>query len=53
VSERDATEDALCDAAHDAFMAFWHGAETDQAAELWAADCLAQARDDAYLTPRQ
>ena len=36
VSERDATEDALRDAAHDTFRAFWHGAETDQAA-LWAA----------------
>jgi hypothetical protein len=49
VSERDAVEVALRDAAYDAFMAFWRGAETDQEAELSAADCLAQARYDAYL----
>ena len=32
MSEPDATEDALRDAAHDAFMAFWRGAECEQAA---------------------
>jgi len=48
VSDRDATEDTLRDAAHDAFMAFWRGAECDQAV-LWAAYCVAQARYDAYL----
>ena len=52
VSERDAVEVALRDAAYDAFMAFWRGAETAQVAELWAAYCLAQARYDAYLMQR-
>ena len=50
VSERDATENALCDAVHDAFLQFWRAAETEQAAELRAAYCAAQARYDAYLT---
>jgi hypothetical protein len=49
VSARDATEDALCDAVHDAFLQFWRVAETEQAAELWAAYLAAQARYDAYL----
>jgi len=52
VSERDASEDALCDAAHDAFMAFWRAADTEQADALWAAYCAAQARYDAYLMQR-
>ena len=49
MSERDATEDALREAAHDAFVQFWRAAETDQAVGLWAAYCAAQARYDAYL----
>jgi hypothetical protein len=53
VNERDAIEDALCDEAHDAFMAFWRAAETDQAVGLWAAYCLAQACYDAYLMRKQ
>ena len=52
VSERDATEDALRDAAHDAFLACWRGEATDQPA-LWAVYCAAQARYDAYLMRRQ
>jgi hypothetical protein len=48
VSEQDAAEYALRDAAYDAFMAFWRGEETDQSA-LWAVYCAAQARYDAYL----
>jgi len=45
------TEDALRDAAHDAFMAFWRGGEKDQGL-LWAAYCEAQERYDAYLQGR-
>ena len=45
---RDTTEDALRDAAHDAFMAFWRSEECEQAV-LWAAYFAAQARYDAYL----
>jgi len=41
-------EDELRASAHDAFMAFWRGAEIEQPA-LWAAYCLAQARYEAYL----
>jgi hypothetical protein len=51
VSERDTTEDALRDAAHDAFMACWRGEATDQPA-LWAVYRVAQARYDAYLLRR-
>ena len=40
-------EDALRDAAHDAFMAFWRAGEADEA--LWLAYCSAQARYDSYL----
>ena len=46
--ERDATEDALRDAAHDAFMVLWRSRGCEQA-ELWAAYCAAQARYEAYL----
>jgi hypothetical protein len=52
VSKRDATEDALRDAAHDAFMACWRGEDTDQPA-LWAIYRAAQAHYDAYLMRRQ
>ena len=48
MSERDATEDALRDAAHDAFMAFWRSTECEHAA-LWATYCAAQTRYEAYL----
>jgi len=48
VSGRDTTADDLRDAAHDAFMQFWHAIESDQAV-LWAAYCAAQACYDAYL----
>jgi len=41
----------LCDAAHDAFMAFWRGMEPDRAS-LWAAYSEAQDRYDAYLQGR-
>jgi hypothetical protein len=41
-------EDALRDAAHDAFMAFWRGDEHEQVA-LWAAYCATQARYEQYL----
>jgi len=41
-------EDALRDAAHDAFMAFWRGGQV----ELWAAYCEAQERYEAYLMGR-
>ena len=47
-SERDAAKDALCDAAHHAFPAFWRSEACVQAA-LWAAYCAAQARYEAYL----
>jgi hypothetical protein len=43
------TEDALRDAAHDAFMALWRGVESDL---LWAAYLAAQERYDAYLQRR-
>ncbi len=49
MSERDVTEDALREAAHNAFMAFWRATESDQAAALWATYCAVQARYDAYL----
>ena len=51
MSERDAHEDALRVTAHDAFMAFWPGAESDRAA-LWTDYCEAQDRYDAYLLQR-
>jgi hypothetical protein len=38
----------LRDAAHDAFMALWRGAESDLAL-LWAAYRAAQDRYDAYV----
>lgn len=47
--ERDAAEGTLRDAAHDAFMAFWRGADTPDAERLWQAYCRAQARYDEYL----
>src|SRR5262245_38319595 len=47
-TQRDAIEDALRDAAHDAFMAFWRGDACEQAA-LWAAYCAAQARYEVFL----
>jgi len=52
LSTRDATEDALRDAAHDAFRAFWYAAEPEQAT-LWDAYCAAQARYDAYLMRKE
>jgi hypothetical protein len=48
VSERGATENALCDAAHDAFRAFWRSEACEHAA-VWAAYCAAQARYEADL----
>jgi len=41
-------EDQLRDAAHDAFMAFWRGADSGRAA-LWTAYSEAQERYDAYF----
>jgi hypothetical protein len=52
VSGRDTTANDLRDAAHDAFMQFWHAAEPDRMV-FWAAYCAAQARYDAYLMRRQ
>jgi hypothetical protein len=49
VSAREATEDALHDAAHNAFMAFWRGAETDHATALWSAYCVGQERYEQWL----
>jgi hypothetical protein len=49
---RDPAEDALRDAAHDAFMRFWRGAETNQATALWAAYCAAQERYEQRLQAR-
>jgi hypothetical protein len=46
--KRDPAEDELRDAAHDAFMAFWRGAEPERAT-LWAAYCEAQECYDAHL----
>jgi hypothetical protein len=43
---RDTDEDRLYDAAHDAFMQFWHAADTDEADALWRACCAAQERLD-------
>ena len=53
MSQRDTTEDALCDAVHDAFMQFWRAVESEQAAELWATYCAAQARYETYFLSRQ
>ena len=50
--ERDPDEDALRDAAHDAFMAFWRGADTAAAERLWQAYCRAQAKYDEYVLER-
>jgi hypothetical protein len=46
---RDALEDALRDAAHDAFMAFWRAADTLAAEQLWLAYCVAQERYEAVM----
>ena len=40
---------ALRDAVQDAFLAYWRGADTDAANELWRCYCAAQAEYDAYL----
>jgi hypothetical protein len=44
-------EDTLRDAAHDAFMALWRGAESERVL-LWTAYLAAQDRYDAYLLRR-
>ena len=44
-------EDALRDAALDAFMTFWRGVEGERAA-LWAAYLAAQERYETYLLGR-
>ena len=46
---RDALEDALRDATHDAFMAFWRAADTLAAEQLWLAYCVAQERYEAVM----
>jgi hypothetical protein len=38
----DTQEDALRDAAHDAFMAFWRAVDTTEAEALWLYYCAAQ-----------
>jgi len=48
---RDTEEDALRDAAHDAFMALWCSLESDQAI-FWAAYLAAQDRYDVYVQGR-
>jgi hypothetical protein len=48
-SGRDAEEDALRDAGHDAFTAFWRSGDTAAADELWLRYCTAQASYEAYL----
>jgi hypothetical protein len=50
--ERDHTENALRDAAHDAFMAFWRGRGTADAEALWLAYCAAQQDYETYLMAR-
>jgi hypothetical protein len=47
--ECDDLENALRDAAHDAFMTFWRGRETADAEALWRAYCTAQAHYETYL----
>ena len=48
---RDTEEDALRDAAYDAFMALWCSLESDQAI-FWAAYLAAQDRYDVYVQGR-
>jgi hypothetical protein len=50
--ERDDLEDALRNAAHDAFMVFWRARETANAEALWRAYCAAQQQYEAYLMAR-
>jgi hypothetical protein len=50
---RDTDEDRLYDAAHDAFMQFWHAADTDEADALWRAYCAAQERLEQWLRERE
>ena len=50
--ERDDTEDALRNAAHDAFMLFWRGRGTADAEALWLTYCAAQQQYEAYLMAR-
>jgi len=47
--KRDSAEDELCDAAHDAFMAFWRGMNSVAAEMLWLAYCAAQEQYEAHL----
>jgi hypothetical protein len=46
---RDCDEDRLRDAAHDAFMAFWQGADTADSEALWLRYCVAQERYEQRL----
>ncbi len=50
---QDYDEAALRDAAHDAFLAFWRGVESDEAEMLWRAYCAAQERYEACLRVRE
>jgi hypothetical protein len=47
---RDINQDVLYEAAHDAFMQFWHAADIDEADALWLAYCAAQKRLEQWLT---
>jgi hypothetical protein len=49
---RDPEADALSDATHDAFLAFWRAADTGAADELWTAYCAAQVRYETVLLGR-
>jgi hypothetical protein len=50
---RDCDEDRLRDAAHDALMCFWRGADTAEAAGLWLHYCVAQQAYEASLRATQ
>jgi hypothetical protein len=51
-NSRDTVEDQLRDAAHDAFMAFWRGAQMQAAELLWRAYGAAQEQYAAHLFAR-
>jgi hypothetical protein len=47
---RECNEDRLRDTAHDAFLAFWRGADTAEAEGLWLRYCVAQERYEQRLS---
>jgi hypothetical protein len=50
---RDIDEDALYDAAYDAFLRYWLALDTDAEDELWAAYCAAEQQLEQWLRERQ